>query len=107
MSTDNILANAALAQGNLALLLFGLGISIPMVVFASGLLAALMDKYPVIVYMGAALLGRVAGQMITTDAFIVRRFAPSAAVRYSAEAAGAIGVLLGGWWMSRRSRKRV
>jgi YjbE family integral membrane protein len=105
MSTDNILAIAALAQGNFALLLFGLGISIPLVVFASGLLAALMDKYQVIVYVGAALLGRVAGQMIMTDAFIVERFAPSDAVRYSAETAGAIGVLLGGWWMKRRFKK--
>ncbi len=105
MSTDNILAIAALAQGNFALLLFGLGISIPLVVFASGLLAALMDKYQVIVYIGAALLGRVAGQMITTDAFIAQRFAPSEPVRYSAEAAGAIGVLLTGWWIRKRSRK--
>jgi YjbE family integral membrane protein len=102
MSTDNILANAALAHGSLVLLLFGLGISIPLVVFASGLLAALMDKYPVIVYIGAALLGRVAGQMITTDAFIAQRFAPGAALRYSAEAVAAIGVLVAGWWLKRR-----
>jgi YjbE family integral membrane protein len=106
MSTDNILAVGALAQGNLALLLFGLGISIPLVVFASGLLAALMDRYVVIVYIGAALLGRVAGQMIMTDAFIVQRFAPSATLRYSAEAIGTAGVLLAGWWMKTRSRER-
>jgi YjbE family integral membrane protein len=106
MSTDNILAVAALAQGNLALLLFGLSVSIPLVVFASGLLAALMDRYPVIVYIGAALLGRVAAQMIVTDAFMMQRFAPSPAVRYSAEAAGTIGVLLAGWWLKTRARKR-
>jgi len=104
MSTDNILAVGALAQGNFTLLLFGLGISIPLVVFASGLLAALMDKYPVIVYIGAALLGRVAGQMIVTDAFIVQRFAPAATLRYSAEAAGTIGVLIAGWWLKKRRR---
>jgi len=107
MSTDNILAVGALARGNFALLLFGLGISIPLVVFASGLLAALMDKYPVIVYIGAALLGRVAGQMIMTDAFVAERFAPNAALRYSAEAAGTAGVLLAGWWMKRDSQKRA
>jgi YjbE family integral membrane protein len=105
MSTDNILAVGAIAQGNLELLLFGLGISIPLVVFASGLLAALMDKYVVIVYAGAALLGRVAGQMIMTDAFIAQRFAPGAAWRYSAEAAGTMGVLIAGWWMKTRSGK--
>jgi YjbE family integral membrane protein len=107
MSTDNILAIAALAQGNLELLLFGLGISIPLVVFASGLLSTLMDKYPVIVYIGAGLLGRVAGQMMMTDAFIVQRFAPSLTLRYSAEAVGAAGVLLAGWWMKRGSKKRA
>jgi YjbE family integral membrane protein len=106
MSTDNILAVAALAQGNLALLLFGLSVSIPLVVFASTLLAALMDRYPVIVYIGAALLGRVAGNMIMTDAFIVQRFAPSRAVLFSAEAVGTLGVLAMGWTLKRRSKKR-
>jgi YjbE family integral membrane protein len=101
MSTDNMLAIAALAQGNFPLLLFGLGVSIPMVVLASGLLATLMDRFPVIVYIGAALLGRVAGQMIMTDEFVVQRFAPGPAPRYAAEAAGTIGVLAVGWWMKR------
>jgi YjbE family integral membrane protein len=102
MSTDNVLAIAALAHGSFELLLFGLGVSIPLVVFASGLLASLMDKYPVIVFIGAALLGRVAGQMMMTDAFTVQRFAPSKTLLYSVEAAGTIGVLLVGWWMKRR-----
>jgi hypothetical protein len=60
----------------------------------------------VIVYIGAALLGRVAGQMIMTDAFIVQRFAPDATLRYSAEAIGAAGVLAIGWWLKTRSRNR-
>jgi len=105
MSTDNILAIAALAQGNFELLLIGLGISIPLVVFASGLLAALMDRYPVIVYIGAALLGRVAGRMIVTDAYVAQRFAPSTAMQYGAEAIGTIAVLAAGWWLKRRQRK--
>ena len=106
MSTDNILAVAALAQGNLALLLFGLGVSIPLVVFASGLLATLMDRYPVIVYIGAALLGRVAGQMIMTDAFVQQRFAPATTLIYWVEAGGTIGVLVGGWLLKRRHKPR-
>jgi YjbE family integral membrane protein len=104
MSTDNMLAIAALAHGSFALLLFGLSVSIPLVVFASGLLAALMDRYPVIVYIGAALLGRVAAQMIVTDAFVEQRFAPGLALRYSAEAAGTIGVLAAGWWLKTRAK---
>jgi YjbE family integral membrane protein len=105
MSTDNILAVAALAHGNWVLLVFGLGVSIPLVVFASGLLAAMMDRYPVIIYIGAALLGRVAARMMITDAYIERRFAPGAALQYSAEAAGILGVLAAGWWMKTRSRR--
>ena len=57
MSTDNILAVAAIAQGDFILLLLGLSLSIPLVVFASRMLATLMDNYPIIVYAGAALLG--------------------------------------------------
>lgn len=105
MSTDNILAIAALAQGNFLLLLFGLGVSIPLVVLASGLLATLMDRFPVIVFIGAALLGRVAAQMIVTDAFVVQRFAPSPALRYSVEAVATIAVVIAGWWMKARSKK--
>jgi YjbE family integral membrane protein len=105
MSTDNMLAIAALAHGSFELLLFGLGVSIPLVIFASGLLVTLMDRYPVIVYIGAALLGRVAGQMIMTDEFTVQRFAPSDGWRYGAEAAGTIGVLAVGWWIKRRASK--
>ncbi len=106
MSTDNILAVAALAQGNLALLLFGLSVSIPLVVFASGLLAMVMDRYPVIVYIGAALLGRVAAHMIVTDRFIEQKFAPRTGVVDGAEIAGIAGVVLAGWWIKSRSRKR-
>ena len=101
MSTDNILAVAAIAQGDLRLLLLGLGLSIPLVVFASGVLARAMDNYPAIVYVGAALLGRVAGQMIMTDAFTVQILAPSALLIYSVEAAGAIGVVIAGLWLKR------
>jgi predicted tellurium resistance membrane protein TerC len=102
MSTDNILAVAAIAHGSIELLLFGLGLSIPLVVFASGILAKLMDKYPIIVFIGAALLGRVAGQMIMTDAFTIQTLAPSDALRYGVEAAGTIGVVIVGLWMKRR-----
>jgi YjbE family integral membrane protein len=107
MSTDNILAVAAIAHGNFFLLLFGLSLSIPLVVFASGMLAKLMDNYPVIVYAGAALLGRVAGQMMVTDAFTVQTLAPSTALDYSVEAGGAIGVVIAGVWLkTRRGRCR-
>jgi YjbE family integral membrane protein len=104
MSLDNVLAIAALAEGSVLLLVFGLGLSIPLVFVASGVLSVWMDKYPVIVYVGAALLGRVAGHMLITDAFIVQRFAPSDTLGYVAEAVGVVGVLAVGWWLKRRAR---
>jgi YjbE family integral membrane protein len=104
MSTDNILAVAAIAQGNLALILFGLSMSIPLVIFASGLLANLMDEYPAIVYIGAALLGRVAGQMIMTDAFVTQVLAPADVVIYAVEGLGAGGILFTGLWLKSRPK---
>ncbi len=71
MSLDNVLAVAGASRGSFGLLLFGLGLSIPLVVFTSSLLSRLMDRYPVIVYLGAAVLGWVGGGMIMTDRLIV------------------------------------
>jgi len=59
MSTDNILAVAGASHGSLGLILFGLGLSIPFLVVSISLLSTLMDRYPAIVYIGAAILGRV------------------------------------------------
>jgi YjbE family integral membrane protein len=106
MSTDNILAVAAIAQGNFFLLLFGLSLSIPLVVFASSVLVTLMDRYPVIIYAGAALLGRVAGQMIMTDAFTSQMLAPTDTTILAVEAACTIGVLLVGLWLKRERPER-
>ncbi|NCO59214.1 TerC family protein, partial [bacterium] len=69
MAVDNMLAVAGASHGNIFLLLFGLGLSIPFVVFTSNLLSMLMDKYPIIIYIGAAILGKVGGEMMITDPF--------------------------------------
>lgn len=93
MSTDNILAVAGACKGNFFLLLFGLALSIPFVVFTSSLLSLLMDKYPIIVWIGAAVLGRVGGEMIITDPWIVEKIAPSKGLQIACEVIGAVGVL--------------
>ena len=67
MSLDNVIAVAAAAKGSTVLLIVGLAISIPLVVFASRLLLTLMDRLPIIITLGAALLGWVAGEMAVTD----------------------------------------
>jgi len=74
MGIDNMLAVGAASHGNLFLLLFGLILSIPFVVFMSTMLAKLMDRYPIILWIGAALLGKVGGEMMATDPFIVGLF---------------------------------
>lgn len=67
MSTDNILALAGASKGSFFLLLFGLILSIPLVVFTSSLLARLMDRFPIIMYAGAAVLGKVSADLMLTD----------------------------------------
>ena len=95
MSLDNVIAVAAAAKGNTVLLVAGLAISIPLVVFASRLLLTLMDRYPVIITLGAALLGWVAGEMAIGDP-VAKGWvdAQAAWLHYAAPAAGAIGVIL-------------
>jgi YjbE family integral membrane protein len=101
MSTDNILAVAGASKGNATLILFGLGLSIPMVVFASTMLATLMDKYPLILYAGSAILARVGGEMMLRDAFVRKLLHPSDALRYGIEAALIVAVLATGWALCR------
>jgi YjbE family integral membrane protein len=67
MSLDNVIAVAAAAGGSLTLLILGLAISIPLVIFGSTLLLHLMERYPVIITIGGGLLGFVAGEMLVTD----------------------------------------
>ncbi|MGB8856761.1 MAG: TerC family protein [Burkholderiales bacterium] len=67
MSLDNVLAVAAAAHGSMVLIVIGLLISIPIVIYGSTLVLKLMDRYPILITVGAALLGFVAGQMLFTD----------------------------------------
>jgi YjbE family integral membrane protein len=67
MSLDNVIAVAAAAGGNLVLLILGLAISIPLVIFGATLLLKLMERFPIIITIGAALIGWVAGEMLVTD----------------------------------------
>ncbi len=96
MALDNMLAVGAASHGNLFLLLFGLGLSIPFIVFTSGLLSLLMDKFPVIIYIGAALLGKIGGEMIITDPAVGRFMAPTKLFVYAAEILFAAGVIIAG-----------
>ncbi len=107
MSIDNVLAVAGAARGSIELIIFGLCLSIPFVVFSSNLIAVLMDRYPAIVYLGAAILGKVGGEMILTDPFVVRTLHPSEELTYVAEGLAVAGILIAGKLLSRRSRGSV
>jgi len=102
MSTDNILAVAGASRGNFWLIVFGLALSIPLVVSSSALLALIMDKYPVTMYLGIAILGRVGAEMMLGDVFVRRLWQPSEPVRYAIELALMAAIVAAGRALSRR-----
>jgi YjbE family integral membrane protein len=116
MSLDNVLAVAGAARGHFGLLLFGLALSIPLVVFASNFISKLMARYQLVVFLGAAILGKVAGEMMLTDPVVASRLAPwwanftgsadaaaaYSALRYTVEGLFVATIFLFGW--TRRKR---
>src|SRR3954468_20864986 len=120
MSLDNVIAVAAAAGGSYALLILGLAISIPLVIFGATLLIKLMERFPVIITIGAGLIGWVAGEMLVAD-MALRPWLEPHGVQYVGEATqihphyggmnleyvcGAIGVVLvvalGKWFAARQ-----
>lgn len=103
MSLDNVIAVAAAAKGNNLLLIIGLGISIPLVVFASRVLLTLMEKFPIIITLGAALLGWVAGDMAVTDPIDKPWVdARAAFLHWGAPLAFSVAVVVIGKWLASR-----
>lgn len=102
MSIDNVLAVAGAAKGSVPLIIFGLALSIPFVVFSSNLIAILMDRYPAILYLGAAILGKVGGEMMATDPFITRTLHPPSSLIYIVEGLAIVGILVAGRLLSNR-----
>lgn len=96
MSTDNVLAIAGASHGSILLIVLGLGLSIPFVMFSSTLIVMLMDRYPWTLYLGAAILGKVGGEMMVTDRVVVRTLHPSQTVLYVVEALAIMGILIAG-----------
>jgi YjbE family integral membrane protein len=104
MSLDNVIGVAAAAKGSILLLVLGLAISIPLVIFGSTMLLKLMERFPVIITLGAALLGWVAGDMASTDPAIKDWVDANAAwLHTAAPVAGAVGVVAAGRWLARRA----
>ena len=107
MSLDNVIAVAATAGGNMLLLILGLAISIPLVVFGSTLMIKLMERFPIIITLGAALIGWVAGETIMNDKLLHGFVEAYPALHYVAAAAGAIAVVGVGMWMQKRNTAKL
>ena len=82
MSLDNSVAIAAAADGNIYLVIFGLLLSVPIIIWGSSIILKLIDKYPVIIYLGAGLLGWIAADMIKTDILTLKYLSNIAANEY-------------------------
>ena len=102
MSLDNVIGVAAAAKGNVPLLVFGLVISIPLIIFGSAIILKLMTRFPVIITLGAALLGWVAGEMAISDPSIAGFTANQHALHYVVPALGAVLVVAVGKWLTGR-----
>lgn len=105
MSLDNVLAVAAAAKGNLPLLILGLLVSIPLIVFGATLLTKVMERFPIIITIGAALLGFLAGEMLLTDPAVVSHF--GAIGEQNVLFGGILGAILVvalGIWLQKRNQ---
>ncbi len=109
MSLDNVLAVAAAAHGDMLLVVFGVGLSIPIVIWGSGILARLMGRFTWIVDLGAGILGWVAGEMILKDHVLRRWMGEGAAdaLHWVLPATLGVAVVLAGrLWVARRTAAR-
>lgn len=103
MSLDNVLGVAAAAKDNVVLLVIGLGISIPLIIFGSQLILKLMERFPIIITLGAGLLGWVAGEMLVSDSFVSGWIEKNAAyLHYLVPALGVAFVIFLGRWLASR-----
>ncbi|MGA8900640.1 YjbE family putative metal transport protein [Bradyrhizobium sp.] len=128
MSLDNVIAVAAAANGQLSLLVLGLAISIPIIVAGAALIMVVLDRFPILVWLGAMLLGWIAGEVIVSDPAVqpwlyrlldgtiasrleaksaILGLSPHELVGYSASVLGAITVLVAGSIWRRRRLKRL
>jgi len=106
MSLDNVIAVALAAKGNFTLLVLGLAISIPLVVFGSTLMIKLMERFPVIITLGAGLIGWVAGDAISHDVALKSVFENNAYLAYGLKAGCAVFVVVVGKWLAARATKK-
>lgn len=105
MSIDNVIAVAAAAKGQMGLVVFGILVSIPLIVWGSKFVLQLMDRFPVVIVFGGGLLGWIAGGMAVTDVAVKPHLAGTPSwLHLATSAAGAIVVVSAGKWLARRNQ---
>ena len=103
MSLDNVLGVAAAAHGNVMLLVFGLLVSIPLIAWSSQLVLKLIDRYPLIIFLGGGLLGYVAGEMLVSDSMVAHVLEDMPrAIHWLLPAGCAVLVVVLGMWLASR-----
>lgn len=116
MSLDNVIGVAAAAKGNTSLLIIGLAISIPLVIFGATILMKVMERWPVIITIGAGLLGWVAGEMLITDPFWAEEIQTNYAWLHLhlgdlevswVQIAGAALVIMGGKYLAKKTEAQA
>ncbi len=107
MSLDNVIAVAAAAKGSMTLLVLGLAISIPLVIFGSTLMIKLMERFPIIVVLGAALIGWVGGETIVSDTIFKDVVQANPWMHYAGAAIGVVLVVGIGKLIQARARAKT
>jgi YjbE family integral membrane protein len=106
MGMDNVLAIAGASKGHLGLVVIGLLISVPLVVWGSTLILRLIERFPIVIYIGAATIAWTAARMIAHDRFTAAWFDAHDSMRYVLDAALVVGLCGMGWWVERRAHNR-
>ena len=105
MGVDNVLGVAGAAHGSFDLVIIGLLVSIPIVVWGSTMVLKLVDRFPIITYVGAGVLAFTAGKMIVSEPLLDEYFDSHTIARFAVYTTLVLGVLAAGWWAARRHRE--
>jgi YjbE family integral membrane protein len=106
MGVDNVLGVAGAAKGSFDLVVIGLLISVPIVVWGSTLVLKLVERFPIIIYLGAGVLAYTAAHMVVEEPLLDDIYDPYLAARVATYAVLVAGVLTAGWWTARRAARR-
>jgi YjbE family integral membrane protein len=105
MSLDNVLGVAAAAKGHFGLLIAGLVLSIPLIMFGSGIILRIMDRYPIIITLGAALIGYVAGEMLVDEPVLAQWLHGESWIHYTVAMGCALFVVAVGSALAARAKR--